>query len=86
MISEAPQAKAVVILVHGMQEYSERYADCCKYLNGCGYSTLRYDLLGHGKELPAAERGYFGQSGWQNLVHQLHSMFSRPMCGFPGSG
>lgn len=84
MISEAPQAKAVVILVHGMQEYSERYADFCKYLNGCGYSTLRYDLLGHGKELPAAERGYFGQSGWQNLVHQLHQYVQQAHVRFLG--
>lgn len=83
MISEAPDSKAVVILVHGMQEYSDRYADFCRYLNTKGYSTIRYDLLGHGKELSPQKRGYFGNNGWQNLLQQLHKYVQRAHTHFP---
>lgn len=72
LINRVPHSKAVVILVHGMQEYSDRYQDFCEYLASKGYSTIRYDLLGHGKKLAAKSRGYFGIHGWQNLLDQLH--------------
>lgn len=72
MITEVPGSKAVIVLVHGMQEYSDRYKDFCDYLTKQGYSTIRYDLLGHGKKIPARLQGYFGHHGWQNLVDQLH--------------
>lgn len=72
MIKAAAHSKAVVVLVHGMQEYSDRYADFCDYLNANGYSSIRYDLLGHGQRLSPQERGYFGIHGWHNLLGQLH--------------
>ncbi len=72
MITEVPGSKAVIVLVHGMQEYSDRYKKFCDYLNQHGYSTIRYDLLGHGKKLPLHLHGYFGRHGWQNLINQLH--------------
>lgn len=84
MISAVSHSKAVVILVHGMQEYSDRYADFCKYLNAKGYSTIRYDLLGHGKNLPRNQRGYFGKNGWQNLLKQLHQYVQQAHLQFPG--
>ncbi|KRN58199.1 alpha/beta fold hydrolase [Limosilactobacillus secaliphilus] len=84
MISEVPHSKAVVILVHGMQEYSDRYADFCKYLNDHGYTSIRYDLLGHGKKLDAQQRGYFGKHGWRNLLEQLHQYVQQAHAQFPG--
>lgn len=84
MILEAPHSKAVVILVHGMQEYSDRYADFCQYLTSQGYSCVRYDLLGHGKKLSASERGYFGNDGWQKLLQQLHRHVQQAHSQFPG--
>ena len=74
----------MVILVHGMQEYSDRYASFCKYLNAKGYSTIRYDLLGHGKNLPRNQRGYFGKNGWKNLLKQLHQYVQQAHLQFPG--
>jgi alpha-beta hydrolase superfamily lysophospholipase len=72
VIIKAEHSKAVVVLVHGMQEYSDRYRSFCDFLAVNGYSSLRYDLLGHGQHLPKNQRGYFGKHGWSNLLKQLH--------------
>jgi alpha-beta hydrolase superfamily lysophospholipase len=82
-IHETPNSKAVVVLVHGMQEYSDRYQDFCDYLADHGYSYIRYDLLGHAKDLPKKERGYF-KNGWQGLVDQLHHYVKLAHEKFPG--
>lgn len=84
MISEVPHSKAVVILVHGMQEHSDRYKDFCNYLKTNGYSSIRYDLLGHGKKLAPQRRGYFGVNGWQNLLQQLHQYVQQAHRQFAG--
>lgn len=83
LISKVPHSKAVVVLVHGMQEYSDRYANFCKYLTSQGYSCIRYDLLGHGKKLPPKERGYFGKNGWNQLIQQLHQQVQQAHLRFP---
>lgn len=67
-----------------MQEYSDRYKDFCQYLNDHGYSSIRYDLLGHGKKLAKSKRGYFGVDGWQNLLDQLHQYIQQAHSQFAG--
>lgn len=47
---QVPNAKAIVILVHGMGEHSGRYADfVVPELNAAGYHVLSFDHFGHGK-------------------------------------
>lgn len=82
-IHETPNSQAVLVLVHGMQEYSERYQDFCDYLAQHGYSYIRYDLLGHNRDCPKDERGYF-KNGWQGLVDQLHHYVLVAHDKFPG--
>lgn len=41
--------KANVLIVHGLGEYSERYAHVAEYLNRRDYAVYTYDHLGHGK-------------------------------------
>ena len=38
----------VVQIVHGMQEFIDRYADFARYLNGLGFVVTGNDHLGHG--------------------------------------
>ena len=45
---DVKNAKAVVQIIHGMQEHAKRYNDFAKYLNGCGLIVLASDLRGHG--------------------------------------
>lgn len=83
MITEANQSKAVLVLVHGMQEHSDRYQAFCDFLAQQGYSTIRYDLLGHGRKLSPSKRGYFGQNGWDQLLKQLHDQVQLAHQRFP---
>lgn len=57
---ENENAKAVVLIVHGMQEYAGRYADFAKYLNQNGFIVCTSDLRGHGeraKDAPGYDEG-----------------------------
>ena len=55
---QAQNAKAVVQIIHGMQEHALRYDDFAKFLVSKGYSVLVSDLRGHG--LTAKSPEYFG--------------------------
>lgn len=41
--------KAVVLIIHGMQEHAQRYADFAKFLNENNFIVYISDLRGHGK-------------------------------------
>ena len=43
--------KAVVQIIHGMQEHAKRYDDFAKYLNTKGYIVFINDLRGHGENV-----------------------------------
>lgn len=51
--------KGIIIIAHGMEEYKERYIYFMTKLNEAGYSTIAYDMRGHGKHLSKYELGYF---------------------------
>ena len=55
--------KAAILLLHGMQEHSGRYADLANYLTGQGYAVLTYDHSGHGRTAKNSEQlGFFRRS------------------------
>lgn len=43
--------KATLLIVHGMQEHSGRYAEIAEYFAAHGITVLTYDHLGHGKSV-----------------------------------
>ena len=51
-VFKAENPKAVIQMVHGMEEHKERYYDFCEYLAKNGYSSVVSDLRGHGKDAP----------------------------------
>ena len=53
---EAKNTKAVVVLAHGMGEYSGRYAHVAKKLNEHDFSVVAFDHFGHGKT--SGKRGH----------------------------
>lgn len=57
----SPQtAKATLLIVHGMQEHSGRYAEIAEYFANHGIAVLTYDHLGHGKSVKdKSEIGFF---------------------------
>lgn len=42
------KSKAIVIVVHGLKDHSDRYADFARKLNQNGFSVYAYDHRGHG--------------------------------------
>lgn len=53
-------AKATLLIVHGMQEHSGRYAEIAEYFANHGIAVLTYDHLGHGKSVKDKnEIGFF---------------------------
>lgn len=57
----APETtKATLLIVHGMQEHSGRYAEIAEYFANHGIAVLTYDHLGHGKSVKDKnEIGFF---------------------------
>lgn len=51
-VYEAERAKANVMVVHGMEEYKERYDAFASFLQNHGYNVVLSDLRGHGKNAP----------------------------------
>ena len=51
-VFEAKNAKAVLQIVHGMEEHKERYYAFAEYLNKNGYTVVVGDLRGHGEDAP----------------------------------
>lgn len=53
--------KAVVIVIHGMQEHAGRYQDFARFLNQNGYIVIMNDLRGHGHTMPSKAKYGFGE-------------------------
>lgn len=72
--SEAP--KAVVMMSHGMCEYTERYESFARFLCENDIAFAGSDHLGHGNSLTDETMlGYFGQErGYIDMARDLHRM------------
>ena len=51
-VFKAENPKAVIQMVHGMEEHKERYYDFCEFLAKQGFSSVVSDLRGHGSNAP----------------------------------
>lgn len=54
-------AKAVIQIIHGMQEHAFRYDEFAKFLADNGFIVLASDLRGHGKTAPSLDKLGFGE-------------------------
>ncbi|MCR5128817.1 MAG: lysophospholipase [Lachnospiraceae bacterium] len=67
--------KGIVQLVHGMNEYKERYLPFIEYLSGHGYITVIHDHRGHGKSVRSQDDlGFFYEGGFKALVKDIHEI------------
>lgn len=61
--------KATLLMVHGMAEYGDRYAEFAQFLADNGIAVATYDQLGHGQTIKSPqELGFFG------LEHPVQSL------------
>ena len=51
-VFDSPKPKAVIQMVHGMEEHKERYYEFAEYLSKNGYAVVASDLRGHGNDAP----------------------------------
>ena len=63
------EVKAVVQIMHGMNEHSGRYRDFAAYLNQQGYAVYANDHRGHGRTANSQEDiGYIGDNGFERMM------------------
>lgn len=80
---EAPQAKAVVQILHGMEEHQGRYAPFAEFLHANGFSVVSSDMRGHGAS--AGDLGYFkDDKGDLELIEDQRSIREWIEGRFPG--
>lgn len=64
---EVKNAKAVIQLIHGMEEHQERYEPFISFLNANGFTVVSSDMRGHGRT--AKDLGFFKEKkGYIELV------------------
>ena len=63
------EPRAVVQLIHGMQEFIDRYDDFAHFLCENGFLVVGNDHLGHGKSIVSEEKfGYFAEKNANRCV------------------
>ncbi len=81
---EADQPVAVLQIIHGMQEFVDRYDDFANYLNTKGYVVVGEDHLGHGFSVNNEEEyGYFGKTGSEDVLKDIHNLYEKTRREYP---
>lgn len=70
-------AKAVVIIAHGMGEHIGRYDGFARMLNSNGFNVYGLDHRGHGKSCITVDHGNMGAKGWQGCLSDLLELRAR---------
>lgn len=74
---ESRPLRGIVQIAHGMAEHSLLYENFAQYLASNGFFVAANDHLGHGKSVSkGGAYGYFGKGGCQNMVDDMHRLFS----------
>lgn len=66
-IFKVENEKAVIQVIHGMEEHQERYEKFIQFLNAKGFSVVSSNMRGHGSN--AKDLGYFKEkNGYMELI------------------
>ncbi len=68
LYDEIKEPKGIVVIIHGMQEYAERYKEFAGFLNSNNYIVFTTDLRGHGKNMLGGKPGYEDGDIYTNIV------------------
>ncbi len=89
MVGEyAGKPKCVLQIVHGMEEYIDRYDEFAKFMNKCDICVIGNDHLGHGQSVSdGVMHGYFGEDDIATVVvrdvHRLKKMVQEQLPDVP---
>jgi alpha-beta hydrolase superfamily lysophospholipase len=71
-LCDETEAKATIVIVHGMSEYSFRYDGFARFLNQNGYDVFALDHLGHGLNCPDQKAlGDWPKDGFEQCVNNV---------------
>lgn len=73
---ETAPFKAVIQIVHGMAEHTDRYLDVARYLCSKGFAVIMHDHAGHGRSVKSDDdNGYFCEKdGWLRLTEDVYEV------------
>jgi alpha-beta hydrolase superfamily lysophospholipase len=78
-------ARAAVVIVHGMAEHAARYGRFAEALNAKGLAVLSMDLRGHGATATSNTKGWFAQKGgWKTVVEDIRQLSLRAQETYDG--
>jgi alpha-beta hydrolase superfamily lysophospholipase len=78
----APEARAVMVLVHGMSEHSGRYEHVCRFLCERGVTVYIHDHIGHGRS--GGRRGWIERfTDLLDDVATVHALAAEERRGLP---
>lgn len=73
---EIDSPKAVVIIIHGMQEHAGRYAEFAEFLNKRKFSVIVSELRGHDRYTTKGNEGFEEGDIFQNIVRDQEELIA----------
>ena len=71
----ADEIKGIVQIVHGMNEYKERYLNFISFLVSKGYLCVIHDHRGHGESIKSRDDlGHMYEGGFEALIDDTHEI------------
>lgn len=72
-IFEIENPRAVVQVIHGMEEHQGRYGEFARFLNKNGFTVITSDMRGHGSN--AVDLGFFKEKdGYKELIEDQNTI------------
>ena len=78
------EVRAILQIIHGMEEHASRYAPLAESLAKLGVLVCGEDHLGHGGTAKEGERGHFPKGGDEIVLKDIRSLTLRAMEAAPG--
>lgn len=69
--------RAILQIIHGMEEYGARYAPFAESAAALGFLVCAEDHLGHGGTAAQSERGHFPKDGEEFILKDIRSLTLR---------
>lgn len=81
----AQNARAAVVIVHGMAEHAARYGRFAQALNAEGVAVVSMDLRGHGATAAGSVKGWFAKKGgWKLVLEDIRQLTLRTQEKYEG--
>ncbi|MFW9924479.1 MAG: alpha/beta fold hydrolase, partial [Candidatus Thorarchaeota archaeon] len=71
------ETKGILLILHGVGEYSDRYTVLAQELIKEGYTCFAPDLRGHGKSIKEGKLGYMGKEGWLGVINDIKLLLDK---------